>query len=214
MQLTAKYSRKINLMPRKPKKNTTVPVEQVEHVLQFPLMDNCFLSLQLNPVAGTRWSVGFPDDEVVYPISDAVANGLLHLADSDVPGGWQRRVLSQDEYQFLKEQAEGVCPLAAEGRCVDPVDSVAADNFLIAMTNVWNTQQTQIISTVRSLNSLLNDRDMPLMEATLALVMTTLLGAGQMNVSASYIANMILKFNDCLGSLDKSLLQPVVREAN
>lgn len=157
-------------------------------------MDGCFLNLQLNKVVDhTRWSVGFPEDKVVYPISDEVAQALLHLAGRRVPGGWTSRILSKAEINYLKEQYSD-CPL--QQSCDSPAVVDNVERFVSDMGDVWAEKQPQILATAHKLNATINSCNLSAMEAIFSLAMTTLMGAAAVGASGPHVAGLVLKIAD------------------
>lgn len=165
---------------------------RLEHVIQFPLMDGCFLNLQINKIAGLRWSIGFSADEMVYPIPNEAAQSLLHLAGNKVPASWTRRMLSEEEMKIITEQAHA-CPCDSEKTDCDlPAVKANVEQFVTDMGEVWNEKQPQILDMIRKLNDVLNNNSVPVMEAVFSLAMATLMGALTVGAHAPHIASLVM----------------------
>lgn len=174
-------------MKRKPKK---VPSKRVEHVVQFPLMDNCILNLQVNQISGSRWSIGFPKDEVVYPIPIETAQTLLQAYGSRIPGGCTRRVLTTEEFEFLAEYTQ------KQANCNSVEQDVAkanVDRFVSDMGKVWEAKQPQIMDIVRKLNDMITVCELPIMEAIFSLAITALMGAATIGASGPHVASLVMR---------------------
>jgi hypothetical protein len=206
--LTAVYLKKEILMPRKPK---NVPQERIEHIIQFPLIDNCMLSLQLNQVSGSRWSVGFSKDAAVYPIPMETAQALLQALSNGVPANWTRRTMSTGEFEFLVEHVKRceACELSEQ----ETVTKASVDQFVSDMGKVWETKKTLIMDIVNKINDMMMVSGLPIMESIFSLVMTALMGAATIGASGPHVASLVLRISEQV-KLQARQTQPVTDVAN
>ena len=198
-----------------PVKKKALPPER-EHVIQIPLMDGCFLCLQINNMIGGSWTLGFPKDKVTYPITNELAQTLGTLAANRVPGGWLRRNLSDEEVKFLQDRSDELsscdCPneiqelLASKG---------SVDHFVSDVQAVWNEREPSIVRMVSKLNDTVVAGQIPMLDAILSLIITALLGAATIGASAPHLVGLVMQVAKVVHMhVEKIPIQPGTGESN
>jgi len=175
-------------MPNKPARKPCTK-KLIEHTVQIPLMDGCFLCLQINNMAN-RWTIGFPKDKAVYPISEETAKVLAHLASGKVRAGWNKRTLSKEELEVLEEFK---CLQCAPSKQEPAPIQDNVDRFVTDMVKVWDTSQSQIKEMVSKINELLSAVEFPVMDGIFSLVLTALLASVTIGASGPHVAGLALK---------------------
>lgn len=168
-------------------------VRSVEHVIQIPLMDGCFLSLQINKMSGVTWTLGFPKDKIAYPISQEVADTLSSMAGNRVPAGWAHRELSDEEVQVLKERAGRVCQACQASKSDPSAAQRSVQQFVTDMGEIWNAKHDEIMETVNHINALIVASRVPIMDAIFSLLITALTGATTVGAGGHHIASLVLQ---------------------
>lgn len=194
-------------MPRSPR--------EVEHVLQVPLMRGCVLCLQINQVAGTTWTVGFPQDKVAYPVSQEVAEVLAHMAGNRVPAGWARRHLAPEEIKVLEEREQECRHCLSQQQIQELMASHSSvQQFVSDMGELWDAKHDQLLDLSGRLNTMINSCNVPVMDAIFALLVTAMMGASTVGAGGPHMASLILKMAEQIKLNVTKVPMPVMPSAD